>query len=239
MKKTVAGLVLLFACIQGFAQRSEILADRVTGNIYKGNEMPGITGSPFLFEDWLPGTLFMKDGAKALQMQLRYDAYQNEVLFLHEGKPLVVVNPLIEFLITPSSQPAMRFRCGYQATERNTDATFYQVVYDGKVSLLKHLYKKITETSEYNRASIQRELTLEEAYYIARAGLPPVKIKKDRASVLKALDDADGKFAAWLDKNRNRCRSEEDIIEALKAYNDGSYRSAVYVKVVISAAWAG
>lgn len=224
MKKTVLGIVLLIACIQGFAQRSEILADRVTGNIYKGNDIPGIMGSPFLFEDWLPGTLFMKDGAKATQLQLRYDAYQNEVLFLHEGKPLVVVNPLIEFVITPATQPPMRFRCGYQAVERNTDATFYQVIYDGNVTLLKHLYKKITEISEYNKASVQRELTLEESYYIAKAGLPPVKIKKDRASVLKTLEDPDGKFAAWLDKNRNRCKSEEDIMAALKAYNEGSYR---------------
>lgn len=206
------------------AQRSDFIMDGVSGSLYKSVGIPGVNGSPFLFEDWVPGTLFMKDGGKASKFLLKYDLYNNEILFLHENKTLAVANPVIDFILSPSSSAPMRFRSGFAPVERNTAATFYQVVEDGSVMLLKHVYKTIVEVSEYNKASTLKEFSQNEVYYIARPGLPPVRIKKDKASLLQAIGDKDGKLAAWVEKKRLRCKSEEDIIEVVKAVNAGTYQ---------------
>ena len=206
------------------AQSNVFLADKVTGNLYRPSGETNIEGTRFLLEDWMPGVIYMKDGHKADKFLLKFDFYSNELLFLHEDKPLVVVNPVKEFVIIPTIGAPFLFRRGYQPVERNDELSYYQVMQDGPVSLLKFTSKTINERKEYNKAGSIKEYASSINYFIAKSNGEIIKIKKDKTSLLSAIGDADGKLQAWVEKNKIRCKTEEDMMAVVKGYNDNLYK---------------
>ena len=226
MKKISLMLALLTGSIAAFAQEQFFLTDKVSGNVYRQkDEFTNINGTPFFIEEWLPGVMYMKDGARANKFKLRFDAYNNELLFLNGNDPLVVENPMAGFDITNFSGITFRFRCGFPAIEKNTDKTFYQLIEEGpSASLLKLVKKNILIIEEYNKASGTKEFNLTETYFIVKPNGTIVKIKKDKSAVLTALSDAGNGLSNWVEKNRFRCKTEEELIAVVKAYNDKSYQ---------------
>ena len=220
MKSFFLLMLCYLTAITVSAQSNVFMADNVTGNLYRPNAETDIEGTRFLFEDWMPGVIYMKDGRKAEKFLLKFDFYSNELLFLHDGKPLVVVNPVKEFVITPVIGTPCLFRRGYQPVERNDELSYYQVIQDGPVSLLKFTSKIINERKEYSKAGSIKEYNTSINYFIAKSNGEIVKIKKDKQSLLSAIGDADGKLQAWVDKNKIRCKTEEDMMTVVKAYND-------------------
>ena len=206
------------------AQSTVFMADNVTGNLYRPSAETDIEGTRFLFEDWMPGVIYMKDGYKADKFLLKFDFYSNELLFLHDGKPLVVVNPVKEFVITPVVGSPCLFRRGYQPVERNDELSYYQVIQDGSVSLLKFTSKSINERKEYSKAGVIKEYASVINYFIAKSNGEIVKIKKDKTSLLSAIGDADGKLRTWVDKNKIRCKTDEEMMTVVKAYNDNLHK---------------
>lgn len=220
MKRFYVFASLLLLAFDGFAQNQQILRDDLSGNVYKnGGSNSNIVGSPFFMDEWTPGVIYLKDGSKADKFQLKLDIFSNELLFLHQNKTLAVVNPVKEFVLTPATGMRYLFRCGFLAIERNTEATFYQVLQDGATALLKLNKKSLVDVAEYNKASTTKEYSLTETYYISKPGGYAIKIKKDRASFLEAIGDTTGKLKEWLDKNKNRCKTEEELMAAVEAFN--------------------
>ncbi len=217
-------MLCFFSAFKLSAQSNVFMADNVTGNLYKNNTDTEIEGSRFLLEEWMPGIIYMRDGHKADKFLLKFDLYSNQLLFLHEGNPLVVVNHVKEFVITPAVGAPYLFRRGYDPVERNDELSFYQVVQDGPVSLLKHTAKTINERKEYNKAGVIKEFITTSNYFIAKATGEMIKIKKDKSSLISALGDADGKLQAWVEKNKLKCKTEEDLMVVVKGYNNNLYK---------------
>lgn len=219
-------LALLSGALASMAQEQFFLTDKVSGNVYRQkDEFTNINGTPFFIEEWLPGVMYMKDGARANKFKLRFDAYNNELLFLNGNDPLVVVNPMSGFDITNFSGTTFRFRCGFPAIDKNTDKTFYQLIEEGSAaSLLKLVKKNILTIEEYNKANGTKEFNLTETYFIVKPNGTIIKIKKDKSGILGALSDAGNGLSNWVEKNRLRCKTEEELMAVVKAYNDKSYQ---------------
>lgn len=226
MKKSLIIAAFLTVSATAFSQEQFFLTDKVSGNIYRQkDEYVNINGSPFFVEEWLPGVMYMKDGARANKFKLRFDAYNNELLFLNGNDPLVVVNPMTGFDITNFSGTTFRFRCGYPAIDKNTEKSFYQLMEEGpSASLIKLVKKTILTIEEYNKAGGTKEFNLSETYFIVKPNGTIVKIKKDKNSLLDALSDAGNGLANWVEKKRLRCKTEEELMEVVKAYNDKTYQ---------------
>jgi len=223
--KTLSILICyLFTTGIALAQSSVFLADKVTGNLYRNSTDTEVEGSRMLSEEWAPGIIYMQDGYKADKFMLKFDFYRNELLFLHEGKALVVMNPVKEFIMVPVIGPKLLFRRGYQPVERNDETTYYQVLQDGPCSLLKHTTKTINERKEYNKAGTVKEYATTINYYVFRDNGDMVKIKKDKSSLVSAIGDNDGKLMAWVDKNKLRCKTEEDMMAVVKGYNENLHK---------------
>jgi hypothetical protein len=221
MKQTVIFLLILIIASGSNAQSSTFLADRVTGNFYKPATRPDVEGSPLLLPDWVPGVLYLKDGHKADKFLLNVDLYSNEILFQHEGNPLVVVNPVKEIVLFTGAVDLL-FRAGYLPVDKNTETTFYQVLQDGPTSLLKLTRKIIKERKEYNQPVV-KEFDIIETYYIVKAGKVPEKISKNRKSVLEAISDRTGKLEIWVEKNGYKCKTDDELKKVVKAFNENQF----------------
>jgi hypothetical protein len=214
-------LALFVCCVLSItlssAQSNLFLADKVTGNLYRPDKNAGIEGSAMFLEYWAPGVIYLKDGYRADKFRLKYDQYSSELLFEHEGQPLAVVNPVKEFTLSPPGQTYL-FRSGYLPIDKNTEATYYQVLADGPTVLLKHARKSINERKEYNKAATIKEFITTETYYIARPKGEIIQIKKGRESMLEALG-YNQKLEGWMKQNKIRVRSEEEMIAVVNYFN--------------------
>lgn len=224
MKRCLAILALLFSAHFVNAQAGVFMADKVTGNLYRPNSHFDVEGSRFFLDDWSPGIIFMSDGYRAEKFKLKLDLESNELLFLHEGQPLVVVNPVKEFVLTPvAGGDSFLFRKGFDSYDKNNGETYYQVLQDGEVVLLKHTLKYISERKEYNKAATIKEYTTVTSYFIAKKDGSIVKVKREKSSLLAAIGDSSGKLLLWSDKKKNRARTEKEMIELVRAYNEKNY----------------
>lgn len=224
-KRLLPSLLLVIIAFGAFSQSSGFISDNVTGNPYRPASRPDVVGSPLLFSDWMPGVIYLKDGHKADKFPLNFDLFNNEVLFQHQGNSLVVVDAVKEVVIFPygaNANVSYVFRNGFLPVEKNNESTFYQVLQDGTTTLLKLTKKIITEKAEYNQPVV-KSFESSETYYVVKANKAPQKISKSKKALLEALADSSGKLASWIEKNGYKCKSDEELVAVVKAFNENQH----------------
>jgi hypothetical protein len=112
--------------------------------------LSGVSGSMFYNDDWAEGYVLLQNQKRTPTLLLRYNIYSNEIYFRQDSEVMVIDPslPVREFGMSVSFASGNRdivFRNGYPATNRNSTATFYQVVRAGELSVLKHYTKRVTE----------------------------------------------------------------------------------------------
>lgn len=216
MKKIGLSLVIVCSVLAIHAQGT--LSSGGPGTFYKP-ENSEVLGSPLLFPQFVPGIVYLLNGNKEENFLLNFDLYSNKLVYLEDGQQLVVVNAIKEFILKPTDGNPLLFRKGYQPVEKNTPATIYQVLEQGNYTLLKLTKKFIKDKKEFNQPPA-KEFGELDSYFIVQGEGVPVKIKKDRSSVISALGDKEGKLEEWARKNNNRCKSEEELKSLVKAANN-------------------
>ena len=224
MKKLIF-LVLL--CSSSSFLIAQFIRDNVSGAPYVTNRYTEILGSPLLFEEWYDGNIYLKDGSKAEKFPLKFNVYENQLIFNYNNQALIVQNPVKEFvinLVKDGKTTTMAFRCGYLPIEKNDENTFYQVLQDGPTALLKQIKKAVVTNATYGGAENVRQFETVEAYFVALPRGDLARIRKDRGSLIDALGDGKGKLEAWMKANGNRGKTEADLIAAIKAWNENQWK---------------
>ncbi|MFT3824455.1 MAG: hypothetical protein QM731_11065 [Chitinophagaceae bacterium] len=219
MKKAMFIFLLALVSITGWSQE---FAQDVAGRPYQVNQYMDIEGSPFFIDGWSKGIIYMKDGSKAEIFQLQLDLYLGQLLFKHNEQALIVENPVKEFVLQPATGVQYLFRNGYQSIDKNNAATWYQVLQDGPVSLVKQVKKVLQEKNEYNAATKSKSFSIVETLYIVKADGSLVKVKKDKSSLLDALADKKELLNRFIEKEKLRVKNEDDMKAIVKAYNENA-----------------
>ena len=116
------------------------------------------------------------------------------------------------------------FKCGYKAFEKYDESTFYQVLQDGPVSLLKQTRKSIATVSNYGSGSGEKEFVNTLDYLVVKPDGELIKIKKEKSSLLAAIGEPSGKLEAWVNKEKIRCKSEKEMMDVVKVFNENTYQ---------------
>ncbi len=219
---------LLFALTLGSsfstnAQGIQNLTD-ISGTVMKTNTYSEIKGSPFLTENWAQGNVKFVNGRVLTNIALKYDQVKDELLFKGKDNEEYYFSDLIsEFDISyakTQGEVKQRFINGFTPSKNLTEKSFYEVLVDGKVRLLKRSNKTITETKEYNAATSVKEINENVAYYIGKAGdAAPLK-KNDIKTVANLIDVQ--KSAAIIDyanKNNVNPKTEIGLRQIVNYYN--------------------
>lgn len=192
------------------------------GHEYATKQFSDIDGSPFLYDEWYRGKIISPQGLVLDGIMIKYEAYSETIIYLSGGKTFEVSDGAETFVIYPATdgmKDSLFFRGGYPAVDLNTPKTFYEVLADGKLALLK-THKKVTGLSQQNAlASNKREFILQEDLYLARKGQAPMKVTKDKDALLAHFADKKDELAAWLGKNKVNLKKEDGLVELVKYYN--------------------
>ncbi|WP_234736964.1 hypothetical protein [Tellurirhabdus bombi] len=186
------GKLFLITSIIGLAHpvaMAQIYMTDINGQVLRENKYVDVQGSPYLDEAWKPGLLISSKGKAYPNSQVRFDAYGGEVEYQQNEKTFRM-NPreLREFKILSGSD-TLRFKNGFAATNGNTPATYYQVLYDGSVKLLKQLKISMNESKAYNSATTTKTFAKQELYFINKSDGSLRRIQRNRKSVLSAFPD--------------------------------------------------
>src|SRR4030095_8055244 len=155
MKRTLL-LSFLFYCQWCFAQidfknsnvgRVMDFTDLNGHSLFKKYD-PGITGSPFINDEWVPARITLSRGKELGPLQIKLNIESNELYFLDStGKEMIAAGGLIRKVdcIDYYVKDSVRyiFKSGYPAIDGQNENYLYQVVTEGRIELLARKFKYI------------------------------------------------------------------------------------------------
>ncbi|WP_205503740.1 hypothetical protein [Rufibacter psychrotolerans] len=215
----------VFTCtLEAVAQGVEVSAS--PQNIgYVGRTYNGIAGSPYLFPDWANGRVKMANGTVYEGLKLRYDQLNDELIFtLEDGRPKAFMHPVQEFTIKNESTAGViderLFRNGFAAIDGATEKSFYEVLQEGKTSLVKRTTKAIVEERAAGNRYATKQIKPTERYYLA-IGPTLTKIRKDKKALLGALpDQAKAKqVEKFISDRKLNLKHDSALAQAVAHYN--------------------
>jgi hypothetical protein len=183
-----------------------------------------IEGNPYLYDTWLLGVAKLSDGNTYKDIFLKYDVVNNMLIFKYSLKDSALafkVAPVEFVLQSPDDAGRSMYFCnGFAATDGADNKTFYCVMSQGTVKLLKRVKKEIQVSSGEMNGNLKKRTILEsDSYYIAR-GDTPVKFKKDKKAILNVLSDQAVQLQKYISDNNLDLKKDDDLKQLIDHYNE-------------------
>lgn len=211
MKKRAIAILtgLLFICGAASAQDVSGLSGKPVPQISESGNAP-----EYLFKDWYSGIVRTNIDKVVDGINIRYDLSNDAIEYQQGANTYMVSEGIREFTI-PTNTDLYTFKSGYPAVDQQSEKSFYRVLYEGNVILLKR-YKSpiITE-----KASPTQTLDKDAQLYIFKDNkLSRVKLS-DKNSFLKLLSDERNKMLYTIKEQQLEFGAEDDLISLLEEYD--------------------
>jgi hypothetical protein len=217
MRKSVMIIMVLtiFGAGKIYAQITppgSVLTDIKGSNVKEADA--DVQGTPYLFDDWLPGSVVTEDGKTYDNLKLRYNIRFSQLIFLNQNDEVLGFRePVKMFTINH-----MVFANGFPPVDTQTIAAFYQVLADGKIKLLKYSKKVIEERQTYGATAMEKSYRKMQSYYIFKDG-KMVKVRADKKSLLAALPDHSAQLESYIKDNNVNLKDDMAIAQVIVYYN--------------------
>lgn len=183
-----------------------------------------IEGSPIYPKKWCTATIVMPGNKAYNNVSLRYD-WDRRIWFFPGKEPeteleIIGIPEKVEFDKNCDGFKELSgvLKSGYPPFDKNDKNTFYIVLNEGKVSLLK-LYKiKITDSKPYGSASVIRTYTRQESYYLYKDG-QMMSFQKNNDFLLEQLQDQLNLIKTFMTEKKKSAKQEKDLVEIIGLYN--------------------
>lgn len=170
-----------------------------------------LKGNPYFKDDWTTGSVELANGELYNNLTLRYNQIDGLLSFQRGGAELRFPKPIRKFVLG-DTLTGNKFQNGFPPIDANTADTFYEILVDGSLKLLKAESKKIAEFKGYDQIT-ERKIVKNTEYYVFNDG-KLVGIKPNKSSVEKLVTDNHIKL-----KNNvkiSSIRNEEDLVAFFK-----------------------
>ena len=187
----------------------------------RGKRFEGIQGNPYLKDEWSDGKIIFSSGRILNQFKLKFDCVNNKLLLKFSGSTFAAESKVKEFMIYQKEgrrTDSMLFRKGFPSFGLGNNETFYRVLSEGKVMLLKLYTKNILEEKQMPTSNVQRRFVEQESFFIFREGVM-YEIRKEKGSLPEILTDRSEEIKKFIAENQLKMRSEEDFAKVVNKYN--------------------
>jgi hypothetical protein len=206
------------------AQQSQILNDNQGKPVMEQGYID-VEGSPYLNANWFPGIVNLASG-KAVTAKIKYDMVKDELLFQspRDSMALAFVTPVKSFSfgvfgVDETNLVPLIFSNGYPDIDDQTQASFYQVIADGKVSLLKRYKKVIHSDQAFNSATTTKTFAMRDAVYYLLANGKIEKFKPSQKAAISAMNNNADKVQAFIKSSKIDFKSDKDLAKLFIYYN--------------------
>jgi|GEM_PF-6491051 len=212
-------LLLFFVAVTllHFTAKSQVYMRDINGTPFSERNTADLGGSPFFNDQFLKGSIKMEDNSVYKDLYLRYDQEADQLVYRKEvaSASMLPSGRVTQFSIELPGGEA-KFR---SITDDKGDAGFYQILQEGKTSLLKKTKKRIVENVEYNSTSRSKSMKTEVDYFLQTADKKLIPIKKDKKSFTKVLADKQNEVATYIEQNKLNLKSDNDMSKLISYYN--------------------
>jgi hypothetical protein len=226
----LSGLLMVGLTCRIFAQAGFVPESRtLTFNVFDQNgkafvnPAPDVAGSPFLVADWRYGTLVANSNRRYDSVRIRFNLYSQEVHFLNSSnQELALDKGYVREIVLPDGKTGagggMDFQNGFPAIDEQDINNFYEVLVQGKISLLLSIRKIIAQEKDEMSGEVRKEYKTYVDYY-AYDGKTMQRIKKDKTFIENLLADKREKIETFVTDNKFKLRSIDEIQKVIEFYN--------------------
>ena len=187
------------------------------------NQYPDVNGSPYYIPEYKSATITLKEGKVFSNVKMRIDMVAHETYFLSsngtEGYVAMGMIKEISYADTGSEGIVLhKFQTGFPAIDQQTPFHFYQVLAEGKCSLLKSIIKKVAERKNELSGEIVKEFETYEGYYLFSKGNMK-RLKKDKDFILAELSDKQVQVNQFILANKLNLKNNDHLVKLLSYYN--------------------
>lgn len=187
------------------------------------NPAPDVAGSPFYADDWRLGVLVALDNFRYDSVKVRLNLQSAQVNVLDSSQhEIALAKGYIKEVILPGKLKgitgATLFKCGFPAIDALDRYSFYEVISEGKCSLLHSIRKVILERKDVLGGEITKEYQLYEEYYIYD-GTTMQRVKKNKTFILAALHSKRDSIEAYIEANKLKLKSIDEVKRIIDYYN--------------------
>lgn len=177
-----------------------------------------VKGLPYLLKDWSIGSVKSSNNIEKKDLMLNFDEVRNELLIKgSNGNLLTVSPPAIEFTIL-DKEVNRKFKLGFTQTKSTDLTTFFEVLVEGKVMLLKRNKKGISENKEYS-GNIAKSITDDIRYFLVITNNEPIQVKLDQKSIFSLLAEKETELTVYFKDNKLNIKKEDDVMKLINYYN--------------------
>ena len=184
-----------------------------------------IEGSAYLTESWSPGEVRLVNGTiYKKDILLKYNLLDDELYFKYDtGATMTFVDPVKDFFIKYTYEQdnvpvTKHYRNGYQDVSNTTPKSYFEVIGDGNLQLIKKTTKSVSETKEYNSATKVKAFQDYTRYFLVIAG-KTVPVKNDKKSILATIPDKQQQLQTFAKLNNLNFKSDADLAKLMNFYN--------------------
>ena len=187
----------------------------------------GVRGTPYLFNEWKPGNIYLTDSTFIKNVNIKYNIYTDDLLYLNStsGDSLIINRSMIwqfEIIDDLSNDIILLKEMSLKPGKKNKKV-FVRVIYDGKSKLVLKYNKTFVRAhykGAYAAGNKYDEYTDDYQYYIMKNGNETTKIKLNKKSVTKVLSDREDKIQSYINEHRPNLNNEDGIVELLEYYDN-------------------
>lgn len=182
-----------------------------------------VTGNPYLFKDWSDGVIRFSSGRTLNQFKLKFDCARNQLVLQFDGSSFAAESKVQEFVMYTKAgkqKDSLLFRKGYPAAGQATNNTFYQVLFEGKIVLLRLFARNVIEEKQLvSNNTNNRRMEEVEYFYFFHDGAMDL-LPQDRNDLLKLFPNYKEPLSQFVSDRQLKMRSAEDFLLFAKKYNE-------------------
>jgi hypothetical protein len=201
---------------------TQIFLSDANGKAFE-NKYADVAGSAYYVSIYKFSSIEMRDGKKYMDIKAKLNLVEHEVEFISAssregfiGKGLV---SLISFNDTVRQEvKKYTFQSGFPAIDNQTTIHFYQVLSNGKVTLLKSINKSMEERNNELSGERSKEFVSRENWYVYQNGVMK-RVKKDQAFFTSLFADKAEAYAKYVNDNKVSFKNEDQIAKMVNFLN--------------------
>jgi len=198
-----------------------LLSQCALGQTFKEGDLNNISGNPYLLKDWCDGVVRFTSGRTVNQFKLKFDCLKNMLLLQFNGNAFAAESKVQEFVMYPKKKDSLLFRRGFPQTDKTTENTYFQLLWQDKASLLRLPARNIIEEKQIVTVNgqVSRRMEETEYYYLYQNGALTL-LPADRISLPELFADKKQPVAEFIAAKQLKMHNPDDFVQVVKKYNE-------------------
>ena len=178
-----------------------------------------ISGSPYLLDDWLKGTVELVNKVSYKDADLKYNLYKDELFFKNpkDGSMLGFALSVAGFSLVIKDKIEI-YRNGFPEIDNFNKKSYYQVLFDGGSKLLFKNHRTLLEVKPYNSPTTEKKFVDNAIYYVFQANVM-TKFKPSKKDFLEMFKSKSAEIADFIKNEKIDFKKHDDLVRVFVFYN--------------------